>query len=669
MAPPGAPPPPPPPKQKLLRRLLLAIGGFVGKRLLSLCWLTYALGLAWLLAHPAVTVSTGEAKPRGTYISENALLVDSFEPRSSHRETQAAREFQRELAALPLVGERGCGERCEHVLAWLETRLRALDRVEAHRHVFRTPGALETRTNVYGILRAAPLADGKYSGVALALALLEYLVDAKWLAKDVAQGELPMRAGVIRAAVNLETLGRASDAGVMGVFTAGINGQLPNLDLVNTAVLALHGEHIPVALDRRTGDGNARLLAWLRRVAVDALVPVAHRAAVREYLSNLSGMLRFMTTLATGPSGAHAHFIRYNIDSVTLSALPGGGGDRATTTALSLRATLRAVEKLVRALSNLEEKLHQSFFLYVLPNTRHFVSVGEYYYVVALAVSPALAHLAVLASRTVGMRLAFSVVALLLVEAGALAALVTAPTVFASPGRRGALRGWGFVLAVAAAQGAFVGIALPRLRALALLSGCAERRDWRVRVRTYEERHKGDDKKSDDNGGGGGGGVAAPAPVALKPNEIRAIIPQQDTGWRGLKFVVMILLVYAHCVLGILNYPMALFCAVPTSLFALVEPLGATQSAVKRWRSALWLLASSPLVLFATGLWLCGDAFLASLAYAADSFALGTNQLTLPYACCLYLPVHTLSLGIWLYPTATEAADDDAQDASAKKTN
>ncbi|CAM9881517.1 unnamed protein product, partial [Chrysoparadoxa australica] len=33
------------------------------------------LGVCWILLMPAVTITTGEAKPRGTYFDENALLV------------------------------------------------------------------------------------------------------------------------------------------------------------------------------------------------------------------------------------------------------------------------------------------------------------------------------------------------------------------------------------------------------------------------------------------------------------------------------------------------------------------------------------------------------------------------------------------------------------------
>lgn len=37
--------------------------------------LAFALGCAWILLFPLVTVTTGEAKPRGTFFDENAMLV------------------------------------------------------------------------------------------------------------------------------------------------------------------------------------------------------------------------------------------------------------------------------------------------------------------------------------------------------------------------------------------------------------------------------------------------------------------------------------------------------------------------------------------------------------------------------------------------------------------
>jgi hypothetical protein len=161
------------------------------------------LGAIWVLLHPAVTVTTGELKPRGTYISENALLVDSMDAQAWHDEENRVREWHASFLTIPQLPPLGCGQSpsdCTRVVDWLETQLRTIDRVGAFRQRLETNG-----TNVYGILRAAPLGDHKesivvtthyrnigaratnapYSGVAMGLALLEFLANAKWLAKDV----------------------------------------------------------------------------------------------------------------------------------------------------------------------------------------------------------------------------------------------------------------------------------------------------------------------------------------------------------------------------------------------------------------------------------------------------------------------------------------------------
>jgi hypothetical protein len=46
-----------------------------GSKVQRAAWLAYGLGIAWFLLLPAVTISTGELKPRGIYYDENALLV------------------------------------------------------------------------------------------------------------------------------------------------------------------------------------------------------------------------------------------------------------------------------------------------------------------------------------------------------------------------------------------------------------------------------------------------------------------------------------------------------------------------------------------------------------------------------------------------------------------
>lgn len=53
-----------------------AVKAIKTKRLAQMLpWGMFALGCAWILLFPLVTVTTGEAKPRGTFFDENAMLV------------------------------------------------------------------------------------------------------------------------------------------------------------------------------------------------------------------------------------------------------------------------------------------------------------------------------------------------------------------------------------------------------------------------------------------------------------------------------------------------------------------------------------------------------------------------------------------------------------------
>uniref|UniRef100_H3HCF2 Uncharacterized protein n=1 Tax=Phytophthora ramorum TaxID=164328 RepID=H3HCF2_PHYRM len=650
----------------MARRALLRLRGYVASRCLSLCWC------------------------RGTYMSENALLIDLMEARASHQEAYSARGFHQKLLELPELPFGGCGDNCSAIVNWIDIQLRSLDRVEAYTQVFKTNEASEPRTNVYGILRASPLADGKeaivlvthfrnvgagsgeYSGLALGLALLKYLSRAKWLAKDVVllaaddgrldgsdgyapgteawlqayhldpiesglQGVLPMRAGVIRAAINLETMYDTRQVGSVGIYTAGMNGQLPNLDLVNTAVRAFRQHQISTILDRadaaplndtKQEDYVSSVLDFIAGLN-DKYAPEEYKQSAQNYLTNLKGMLHFMTTLASGPAGPHANFISYNIDSITLSLTKSStSGDRP----LSTREALRSIEMVVRALSNLEEKLHQSFFLYVLPSTTTFVSVGEYFYTVALAISPAFAHLLYLANQTSGMRIAFALAVFLVVEA--------------LSGGIPATRWWVVAIIISIVQAFVVVVVMPTLRSVPGFSGCVEICDWRKRLAIYEvdqQRKLGQQK---DASASKKGAIEAKGDSSGK-------VPQQDSGWRAIKFLTMAVLVYAHCILGILNYPMALFCAIPMAHFARVVPFSSA-SLYTNALSGLCLLVSSPLAILALLNWSHLDVSTV-LSYIVDSFVHRINLLALPYICCIYISVHTMSLAIWAYPVPSAA--------------
>ncbi|OWZ13938.1 Transmembrane protein [Phytophthora megakarya] len=607
-------------------------------------------------------------------MSENALLIDLMEARASHQEAHSSRVFHQKLLELPELPPSGCGANCSHVVDWIDAQLRGLDRVEAYTQVFQAHEASTPRTNVYGILRASPLADGKeaivlvthyrnigansgeYSSLSLGLALLKYLARAKWLAKDVillatddgeldgsdgyapgteawlqayhldpvesgVHGVLPMRAGVIRAAVNLETLSDSHHVNSVGIYTAGMNGQLPNLDLVNTAVRAFRQHEIPTVLDRADAQDRSQQDGYISSVIkfITSLgekhAPGEYKQPTLNYLTNLKGMLHFMTTLASGPSGSHANFISYNIDSITLSLTKNQNSEDRK---LPTREIIRSIEIVVRAMSNLEEKLHQSFFLYVLPSTMTFVSVGEYYYTVALAISPAIAHLLYLANKTSGMRVAFALTAVLVVEilCGLLLVWIckyfATPTQFLqtfSPSDVSTGRWFMLVIAISFGQALVIAVVMPTLRFVTGFSGCTEISDWRKKVKAYENEQQ---KKLLDKF------ATEEQAIATTTQDPSDDIPKVDSGWRAIKFITMVMLVYAHCILGILNYPMALFCAIPMAHFARVAPVSSTTRSRNIW-NGLWLFVSSPLVLLILLNWSRLDV-IAGLSYAVDSF-------------------------------------------------
>lgn len=127
----------------------------------------------------------------------------------------------------------------------------------------------------------------------------------------------------------------------------GVNGQLPNLDLINTAVAIAGGQ---------MGMGTNLQEMW------------EHDDS---YQARLKTILRGMTKQGLGyATGAHSSFMPYHIDAITLQPKGEGWEDEM--------ALGRTIESLCRSLNNLLEHLHQSFFFYLLMQTNRFVSIGTY---------------------------------------------------------------------------------------------------------------------------------------------------------------------------------------------------------------------------------------------------------------------------------------------------
>lgn len=169
-------------------------------------------------------------------------------------------------------------------------------------------------------------------------------------------GTLDIRAGSIQAAINLELAG--FDLDFMNVKIEGLNGQLPNLDLVNLIQRLAMKEGI---FSGHTQTSNRK-----------------RNGSKSTWEQNLRHMLSMVLAQSSGvPNGNHGLFYRYGIEAVTLD---GHGREQSNYQRKSQGAIsiLKLVEGVARSLNNLLERFHQSFFFYLLVASDRYVSIGDY---------------------------------------------------------------------------------------------------------------------------------------------------------------------------------------------------------------------------------------------------------------------------------------------------
>lgn len=157
---------------------------------------------------------------------------------------------------------------------------------------------------------------------------------------------LPLKSGALQGALVIEYPLEHRFRSLHIVYD-GVNGQLPNLDLFNTAVSIAGGQ---------MGIGANLQEMW------------SHDDS---YQHRLQTMFRGMTKQGLGyATGAHSSFMAYHVDAITLQTKGEGWEDEM--------ALGRTIESLCRSLNNLLEHLHQSFFFYLLMQSNRFVSIGTY---------------------------------------------------------------------------------------------------------------------------------------------------------------------------------------------------------------------------------------------------------------------------------------------------
>lgn len=334
------------------------------------------VGFAWLLLLPLENYS------RRTYISENALLPGQVHTYFGGSEQNIFRAYRREVDSLESKSNHQINDRLEIFLKEVGVK------VGRQNYTYHYAGNEHTGENIYGILQA-PRGDAteaivlvaawktvkeemNRNGVTLALTLARYFkrwslwskdiiifippdsrtgtqawVDAYHDAHDSRYiAPLPLKSGALQGALALDyAVDHRFEA--LHILYDGANGQLPNLDLINSMVNIAGGQmgvHTAIqGIENHSNSYQDRLRTILR------------------------GMMRQSLGLATGP---HSSFIPYHVDAITLQPYGEGWHDEM--------ALGRIVEGTFRSLNNLLEHLHQSFFFYLLMHRDHFVSIGTY---------------------------------------------------------------------------------------------------------------------------------------------------------------------------------------------------------------------------------------------------------------------------------------------------
>ncbi|KAJ3012736.1 hypothetical protein HKX48_006111 [Thoreauomyces humboldtii] len=162
--------------------------------------------------------------------------------------------------------------------------------------------------------------------------------------------------GAIQEALHLE-FGGAGEYRAIEVLVDGLNGQLPNADLVTTVVNCAKYEGIPMALHQ-------------------AVSPDKFDNKWTRYLHKADILSEYVKSQALGlPKSGHSLYARYHIESVTLRGMKELPGAEYVVSGEQIG---RALESSLRSFNNLLERLHHAYWFYLMPTASSYIPMSVY---------------------------------------------------------------------------------------------------------------------------------------------------------------------------------------------------------------------------------------------------------------------------------------------------
>ncbi|CCJ30437.1 unnamed protein product [Pneumocystis jirovecii] len=160
---------------------------------------------------------------------------------------------------------------------------------------------------------------------------------------------LIMKGGEIQAVVDIDFVSEFREFDTIELLYDGINGQLSNLDLLNTV------NHI---IQSKSGI----------KIKMQNVLQ-GKNSYFRKLLTMINGMISQCFGVL---SGTQSCFIPYKIDAITLKVHSKKNSEYDDI------LLGKIIESLFRSLNNLLEHLHQSFFFYLMLSEKRFVSIATY---------------------------------------------------------------------------------------------------------------------------------------------------------------------------------------------------------------------------------------------------------------------------------------------------